>query len=103
MKMTATEIVKKVTHSIKHFVAAGTLLVVASSAWALSLQDAKSAGFVKEGSNGYLEVVATANEDAVSLVKDINVKRQSKYEEIAKRNNISIQAVEKQAAKKLMK
>jgi len=37
------------------------------------------------------------------LAKEINAKRKGKFAEIAKRNNISLEAVEKQAAKKLMK
>lgn len=94
---------KKITLTVKHLVAVVLLLAVASSAWALNLQEAKSAGLVKETAMGYLEVVDVGNNDVSGLVKDVNEKRKSKYSEIAKRNNISLQAVEKQAGKKLMR
>lgn len=77
------------------------LVAVTSQAWALDLKDAKKGGLVKEQGNGYLVVVNESHSDAVELVKSINQKRKAKYAEIAKRNNISLSAVEKQAAKKL--
>ena len=94
---------KKITEIIKHLSAACVLLVITSQAWALNLQEAKSNGFVKETATGYLVVVDAGQKEVVSLVKDVNVKRKSKYKEIANRNNISVRSVEMQAAKKLMK
>ncbi len=94
---------KKITNAIKHLAAACVLLVITSQAWALNLQEAKSNGFVKETATGYLVVVDARQKEAVSLVKDINVKRKSRYKEIANRNNISVRSVEMQAAKKLMR
>ncbi|OUS28933.1 hypothetical protein A9Q99_10705 [Gammaproteobacteria bacterium 45_16_T64] len=86
---------------IKHGAAVMALIAVTSSAWALDLKDAKASGAVKEKGNGYLVVVSETNKDAVALVKDVNGKRKAKYADIAKRNNISLGSVEKQAAKKL--
>lgn len=94
---------KKITNTIKHLSAACVLFVITSQAWALNLQEAKSNGLVKETATGYLVVVDAGQKEAVSLVKDINVKRKSRYKEIANRNNISVRSVEMQAAKKLMK
>ena len=94
---------KKITNTIKNLSAACVLLVITSQVWALNLQEAKSSGVVKETASGYLVVVDTEQKEAVSLVKDINVKRKSKYTEIANRNNIPVRSVEMQAAKKLMK
>jgi len=94
---------KKITKAIKHLSAASVLLVITSQAWALNLQEAKSNGYVKETATGYLVVVDTAQKEADSLVKAVNVKRKYRYTEIANRNNITVRSVEIQAAKKLMK
>ena len=94
---------KKIANFTKYLSATCVLLVITSQAWALNLQEAKSSGAVKETATGYLVVVDAEQKEAVSLVKDINVKRKSRYTEIANRNNISVRSVEMQAAKKLMK
>ena len=94
---------KKVYQKLMHIVAGVALVLVVSNAWALGLKEAKSSGFVKENSTGYLEVVSSDNQNAVALVKEVNAKRKAKYTEIAKRNKISVSSVEKQAAKKLKK
>lgn len=89
--------------TIKNIVVGCVLLLLASTGWALDLQEEKSNGSVKENGKGYLEVVDKNNQDVASFVEEINAKRKTKFAEIAKRNNISLEAVEKQAAKKLMK
>ena len=94
---------KKLTNVIKQLSAACVLLVITSQTWALNLQEAKLRGYVEETATGYLVVTGKGQKEAVSLVKDVNVKRKSKYAEIANRNNIPIRSVEIQAAKKLMK
>lgn len=66
--------------------------------WAIGLEDAKTQGLVGEQSDGYLGVVRSAA-DVNALVADINAKRKQKYEEIARRNNTSVQVVEALAGK----
>lgn len=88
--------------AVNNVVVGCVLLFVASTGWALNLTDAKTDGSVKENGKGYLEAVNQESQDVVSLVKEINAKRKIKFAEIAKRNNISVEAVEKQAARKLM-
>ena len=73
---------------------------VASSAFALSLDEAKANGLVGEKPNGYLGAVNSSNAEAQSLIKDVNQKRRQAYEDIAKRNGTNIQAVETLAGEK---
>lgn len=73
---------------------------VASSAFALSLDDAKAKGLVGEKTNGYLGAVTLADAEARALIEDVNQKRRQAYEEIAKRNGTNVQAVETLAGEK---
>lgn len=74
-------------------------LLFSMPAFAISLQDAKSQGLVGEQTNGYLAQVQT-NAEASALVEEINAKRKSHYEQIAKKNHISLETVAKLAAQK---
>ncbi|MEH6559473.1 MAG: YdbL family protein [Oceanicoccus sp.] len=70
-----------------------TVLCV-NSAYALSLQDAKSQGLVGERTDGYVGYVAAPPTDEVkSIVKMVNRKRREKFQETAKNNSISIDQV----------
>ena len=73
---------------------------IASSAFALSLDEAKANGLVGEKANGYLGPVNPANAEAQALIEDVNQKRRQAYEEIAKRNGTNIQAVQTLAGEK---
>jgi uncharacterized protein len=73
---------------------------VASSVFALSLDEAKANGLVGEKANGYLGVVNLANAEARALIEDVNQKRRQAYEDIAKRNGTTIQSVETLAGEK---
>ncbi|AQS36695.1 hypothetical protein Sps_01529 [Shewanella psychrophila] len=80
--------------------AAGLLLSL--NAFAISLHDAKSQGLVGEQTNGYLGIVKSSP-DASALAKQVNAKRKSHYQKIAKKNGISVAEVSKMAAEKAMK
>ena len=86
------------TASIALLLLALTGMSWASVSWALGLQDAKSQGLVGEQSNGYLGAVKGGG-DVKALIEDINAKRKRTYEDIAKRNNTSLDAVEALAGK----
>src|SRR6187399_2594317 len=73
---------------------------VASSAFALSLDEAKANGLVGEKPNGYLWAVNPSNAEAQALIKDVNQKRRQAYEDIAKRNGTNVQAVQTLAGEK---
>ena len=73
---------------------------VASSAFALSLDEAKANGLVGEKANGYLGAVNPSNAEAQALIEDVNQKRRQAYEDIAKRNGTNVQAVETLAGEK---
>ena len=84
--------------------ALGTLalsLLMALPAFALDLGEAKSAGLVGETSSGYLAMVKPSGE-VDKLVASINSKRKAHYQQIAKKNSISLQAVEVRAGQKAM-
>ncbi|WP_297818348.1 YdbL family protein [uncultured Paraglaciecola sp.] len=74
-------------------------LLFSSIAFAIGLDEAKDKGLVGEKDNGYLGVVI-AQKDAQGLVADINAKRKAVYVELAAKNGITLQQVEKLAAKK---
>ncbi len=77
-----------------------TALPVASGhAQSLSLQQAQQQGFVGEQQDGYLGIVTQAP-GVQALVDDINLKRRQIYRDIARKNNINLQAVEALAGKK---
>lgn len=68
-------------------------------AHALDLRDAKSRGLVGETTSGYIAAVKPSA-DVNALVTNINQQRKSRYQEIANKNGISLQAVEGRAGKK---
>jgi uncharacterized protein len=73
---------------------------VASSAFALSLDEAKAKGIVGEKANGYLGVIPPVNAEAQALIEDVNQKRRQAYEDVARRNGTNVQAVETLAGEK---
>ena len=83
----------------KIFAALALSLSVALPAMALDLGQAKAKGLVGETSSGYIAAVK-ASGDVNSLVKDINAQRKAHYKKIAKKNNISLEAVEVRAGQK---
>lgn len=69
------------------------------SAFALSLDQAKSQGLVGETPSGYLAAVQAGGE-AEPLVVDINQKRKTEYGKIAGKNGTPVSVVEALAGKK---
>ncbi|WP_232219882.1 YdbL family protein [Pseudogulbenkiania sp. MAI-1] len=78
---------------------AALLLVCSTLAMALDLDGAKSQGLVGEQPDGYLGVVKSTPE-AVELAADINAKRRSAYEAIAKKNGATLDQVAALAGQK---
>tara|TARA_R110002167_G_scaffold185364_1_gene385938 strand:- start:1159 stop:1482 length:324 start_codon:yes stop_codon:yes gene_type:complete len=74
-------------------------MLFSSIAFAIGLDEAKQKGLVGEKDNGYLGVVV-AQKDAQDLVEDINAKRKTVYAQLAAKNGITVQQVEKLAAQK---
>lgn len=97
--MTMVRIMKRLIE--KYCLASLVLILMAMpfSAMALGLQDAKSMGLVGEKADGYLGIVKNAA-DVPQLVQKINDARKQHYKDIAARNKISLDAVEKLAGKK---
>jgi len=76
------------------------LLLSVQNVFALDLRSAKKQGLVGETASGYLSAVKPASADVKTLIHDINAKRKSKYQSIAKRNSTSLSAIEQLAGKK---
>lgn len=86
--------------TIKRGLGALTLsLLLALPALALDLGAAKAKGLVGETNTGYLAAVKPSA-DVDALVADINAQRKAQYQEIARKNGISLQAVEARAGLK---
>jgi uncharacterized protein YdbL (DUF1318 family) len=94
-----TNIMKKIKNSKTIIFFTAFALLFSSLALALTLDEAKQRGLVGEQTNGYLGAVVQQAE-VLNLIAKINAKRKSKYTVLAKKNNISLQDVEKLAAKK---
>ena len=76
-------------------------LLLCQPVFALELQEAKTQGLVGESPSGYLEVVK-ATPEAGQLIKEINAKRKTHYQKIAKKNKTPLKTVEKMAGKKAL-
>jgi hypothetical protein len=80
------------------------LLLGALAANAATLDDAKSAGQIGEGVDGYVHLVDKNAPAAVkALVKDVNNKRREKYASIAKTRGTPVEGVAALAGDKLVK
>lgn len=81
-----------------------SVVMACSTAWALSLGDAKDRGLVGERLSGYLGAVSgKASSDVQSLIDNVNQQRKQLYQQIAKRNKTNLKAVEMLAGKTAMK
>jgi uncharacterized protein YdbL (DUF1318 family) len=70
------------------------LVLGASSAFAMSLHEAKSSGLVGERNDGYVGYVVTPPSAEVKVVvKDVNNKRKAKFSQSAKSNNVQVDQV----------
>lgn len=64
-------------------------LLLAFSAQAMTLKEAKSAGYLGEQRNGYLGQVSP-NREAKAIMQQVNAKRRAHYQKLAAKNNISL-------------
>ncbi len=76
-------------------------MLLSPGAWALSLDEARAAGLVGEMSTGYVGVVKS-QAGVEALVSTVNQQRRQRYEEVARENGTSVQAVEALAGQKLL-
>jgi uncharacterized protein YdbL (DUF1318 family) len=71
-----------------------TLLLLASLATAQTLDQGKAAGLIGEKNDGYIGLVqADAPQALIELVREVNRQRRERYQQIARDNGISIDAV----------
>jgi uncharacterized protein YdbL (DUF1318 family) len=92
------------------FVVIALFLSVSTSTWAGSAlssaqvntyKHAKATGKLVEKGDGYLSASSGTNHKLVSLMEKVNTLRKIKYSTIAKKNKVSLRAVEMSAGKKL--
>ena len=74
-------------------------LLFSATLFASDLGSAKAQGLVGETANGYLGAVK-ASSQTNALITDINQQRKARYQSIAKKNGISLEAVEVRAGQK---
>ena len=73
-------------------------LVLISTAFAATLEEAKAAGLIGEKQDGYIGFVqASVPADVQALVNDVNAQRRQRYEQIARDNGIDVRDVAKLA------
>jgi len=90
---------KLIKHSLKKLSLVLVVSTLAFSAWAISLDQAKEQGLIGEMPNGYLGVVVASNE-ASTLVDTVNKKRKEIYQDLARKNQLTMQQVTILAGKK---
>lgn len=81
------------------FVLCFVFLLGALPAFAMELQEAKDAGKVGEKLDGYIGAVQSDAETA-KLVAEVNAKRREAYQQIASKNSLKMEQVQKMAAQK---
>ena len=70
------------------------LVLLMQNAWAIDIKEAKAQGLVGEANTGYIAAVQNpANAEVKALIADVNGKRKSKFQNTAKKNDVSVSAV----------
>jgi uncharacterized protein YdbL (DUF1318 family) len=89
----------------RRLIAAGIVLapmtLATRAAFALTLDEARNAGYVGELPSGYVGVVVAAA-GVQTLVDSVNAKRRQEYEEIARANGVPLAVIEQEAAQQLI-
>ncbi|EFO4255055.1 TPA: YdbL family protein [Escherichia coli] len=75
--------------------------LVSSNVMALTLDEARTQGRVGETFYGYLVALKT-DAETQALVNDINAARKANYQQLAKKNNISVDDIARLAGQKLV-
>lgn len=71
-----------------------SFILLIPSAFALTLQEAKTEGLVGELRNGYVGlVVESVPAEVVAMVRDVNNQRRELYRDIAQQNDITVEQV----------
>lgn len=79
------------------FLTFAAVAVLAGQAWAMTLDQARSAGLVGEKRDGYVAVIGS-DSGAQTLVNDVNARRRQEYEKISRQNGQPVSVVAKLAA-----
>ena len=71
-------------------------VLMTASAFGLGLDEARKGGLVEEQPSGYIKAVSPK---AKALVKETNAKRKKAFQQLAKKNKITVEQVGERAAK----
>lgn len=85
----------------KFILSAVVILGITQTTFAIDLDTARSKGLVKEQDDGLLGTTDKSDDQAKALIKDVNAKRESFYQDIAKKTGAPIDKVKADAAKKI--
>lgn len=86
----------KIMHYTKTALVSLALMLFATQAMALDLQEARVKGFVGEGNKGYVEALQPSPE-VNSLVAEVNERRKEAYQNISNENKQAVDVVAKLA------
>lgn len=87
--------------TLKSIIMTASLLLMSQLSFALSLDEAQTKGLLGENASGYLEMTPRGNEEAKTLMTDINAKRKEKYQSIAIKQKTDLKSIEKIAGEKI--
>lgn len=71
------------------------VIVTSGQLLASKLTPAKNDGLIGEQANGYIGIVQKASAELSALVKSVNAKRKSRYQQIARSKKLALSEVEK--------
>lgn len=92
---------KSITRKLLSVLTLG-FIIMATPAWALSLDEAQSKGLVGETPSGYLASVSPApNSDTQHLINEINTKRKAAYRDIASKSGVALNIIEIRISQRL--
>lgn len=89
------------SHLIRSFAVVAAVAALASPAFAIDLQSARSSGIVGEKNDGYVAVLKASSE-ADALAAEVNARRKAEYTRISKENGQPVDVVAKVAAEAII-
>lgn len=88
--------------TFKSLIIATSLLLMSQLSFSLTLDEARSKGYLGENASGYLELTPRGSDEAKALMDGINTRRKTKYLDIATKQKTKLTAIEKIAGEKLI-
>ncbi|HFB65556.1 MAG TPA: DUF1318 domain-containing protein [Aeromonadales bacterium] len=91
-------------HQLKFAIIALFISILSQNAFSMLVSDAKAKGLVGEQANGYVGIVTPApSKEVIAMVKEVNSKRREIYSQLAKKQNLTLAAIEEIAGERNIK